>query len=312
MSRGQQSPYCPSLNFQLSNISTSARPSASTRMLGESARLVATLLPETRKARPVGTRLNTLIISTPATHVKKTLVIADETKVTKPSRLATLNSDRIRPRRPPPLHHRVHDQSRVPRRHAPHGHRVRLHTAPLRADYALRRIPRLSRRLQAVLGRHRRRYRLQSRLRTRLRDRIPRRPSAGRALRALHHAERPRPRTRRPILPPPRRLGDLHRTPPACHPHLHRPAGRHREDAPRPLSPLHLSRLMAVVPRPRVRRPQTRGTLGHARQILPPLRRRYRDGHHRRDRVVHLVGLAQPCARRGVKLKPRYPPPSQP
>src|SRR5947209_18040052 len=105
---------------------------------GETARLVATLLPETRKARPVGTRLNARIITNPATHVKKTLVTADETKVTKPSRLATLNSDRIRPLRPPPLHHRLHDPSRIPRRHAPHGHRIRLHPAPLRADHALR------------------------------------------------------------------------------------------------------------------------------------------------------------------------------
>src|SRR5689334_13463844 len=96
-----------------------------------------------------------------------------------------------------------------------------------------------------------------------------RRTPSRRALRPLDSHGTPRTRLVRPLL---RALGiprRLLRTPAARDPYLHRAARRHRPHAPRTLPPVHLPRILALVPRPGLAWYEAGRKLASARQIFP-------------------------------------------
>src|SRR5450631_3030273 len=100
----------------------------------------------------------------------------------------------------------------------------------------------------------------------------------------------------------------LHWTPaPRC-PHLHRTSRRNCPHAPRPLSPLHLPRVMALVPRPGLPRHEVRRELARSRQILPQVRRRDRRDAPGGRRVLCLEPLAEPAQLSAIDYWPSVNP----
>src|SRR5271168_4217333 len=121
-----------------------------------------------------------------------------------------------------------------------------------------------------------------------------RRPSAGRALWPLDSDGPPRTRLGRRLF---RAMGISSRfrgPPTAGDSNLYRAAGGNCAHAARPFPHLHVSWIVAVVPRAGLLRYEAGRELARIRKILPQMRRRDRSAPDRWRRVFYLEPLAEP------------------
>src|SRR5712671_5334249 len=119
-----------------------------------------------------------------------------------------------------------------------------------------------------------------------------RRSSIGRALWPLDSNGQARTRLGGPLLHPLGIPGRFFRSIASSDSHLHRPTGGSGPHAARKISPLHFSRIVALVFGAGVSRDESRRELARSGQILSQIRRRHRGSSLRWRGVVYLEPLA--------------------